>query len=413
MSDGHERRPPPGDSMMGGGPRLLGGPGMVDIRNLDGYEFDPLVTYGGAAGQKRAMRMDGSLWMVKFPESTKSFPGRDLPHNHLPSYTTSPLSEYIGSHIYGSLGIPVHETLLGTREGKVVVACRDFVGQGRINDFASIKNTVSDDDLEHGTSSSGRGEYLTDALRVIGEAPIFEGMRDEVLRRFWDMFVVDSFILNNDRNNGNWGSGPLGSRPSLTPVYDNGQSFFNKKGNSVMERALDDPKAVWGDVKSSHSFYLHGDGTHVKPFDFLASTHDENAIAALGRFIDHVDLHAVRSIIEEIPENVGGMTVFPPAAKEFYVAAAQASLARGLVPAARAQGLPIPHGLEEPVGMGRGKRITHPGAVVPPEAAHEATPRTPQTPTEMDRATRSALSSIRARQDATSRSRRCDDPPHI
>jgi len=42
------------------------------------------------------------------------------------SYTTSPLSEYLGSKIYEALGIPVHETVLGIRKNKVVVACRDF-----------------------------------------------------------------------------------------------------------------------------------------------------------------------------------------------------------------------------------------------------------------------------------------------
>ena len=42
------------------------------------------------------------------------------------SYTTSPVSEYIGSHIYQSMGFPVHETKLGTYQNKVVVACKDF-----------------------------------------------------------------------------------------------------------------------------------------------------------------------------------------------------------------------------------------------------------------------------------------------
>lgn len=42
------------------------------------------------------------------------------------SYTTSPLSEYIGSYIYESIGIPVHVTKLGIKDGKVVVAYKDF-----------------------------------------------------------------------------------------------------------------------------------------------------------------------------------------------------------------------------------------------------------------------------------------------
>lgn len=64
--------------------------------------------------------------MIKFPESTKDFMGRQKKNAHFPSYTASPLSEYIGSQIYQSLGIPVHETMLGIRDNKLVVACKDF-----------------------------------------------------------------------------------------------------------------------------------------------------------------------------------------------------------------------------------------------------------------------------------------------
>lgn len=306
----------------------------MKLRDLDKYAIDPTVTYGGSAGQKVAIRMDGALWMVKYPESTKGFPNKK---GHLPSHTTSPLSEYIGSHVYESLGIPVHETLLGVRDGKVVVACKDFVNGGSIIDFASIKNSVSEDDLLHGTSSSPHGDYLTDVLRVIAEAPIFEGMRDEVRTRFWDMFVTDAFILNNDRNNGNWGLVPLGRWPVLGPVYDNGQSFFNKKGVSVMERQLAESDSVWNNVAASVSFYLTDDGHAIKPFEFLARTDNPDARKALERFVERIDPERVDGIIEDIPEQYRGFDVLPQAARDFYLQAAHASLAQGIMPAAERQ----------------------------------------------------------------------------
>ena len=47
------------------------------------------------------------------------------------SYVTSPLSEYIGSHIYEILGYDVHKTILGIcndgKRNKVVCACKDFI----------------------------------------------------------------------------------------------------------------------------------------------------------------------------------------------------------------------------------------------------------------------------------------------
>lgn len=88
------------------------------IYDLNHVERDIFGNYGGKSGFKYGVIIDGERWMIKFPENTREFPGRDKKNNHVPSYTTSPLSEYIGSHIYEILGIPVHETKLGLRNGK-------------------------------------------------------------------------------------------------------------------------------------------------------------------------------------------------------------------------------------------------------------------------------------------------------
>lgn len=76
--------------------------------------------YGGMAGSKLGIIYQGEDWILKFPKSTKGMRKTEI------SYTTSPLSEYIGSHIYQILGYPVHETKLGTKDNKLVVACKDF-----------------------------------------------------------------------------------------------------------------------------------------------------------------------------------------------------------------------------------------------------------------------------------------------
>ena len=44
------------------------------------------------------------------------------------------------------------------------------------------------------------------------------------------MFVVDALIDNHDRNNGNWGIilNKENNTFKISPVYDNGASFYNK-----------------------------------------------------------------------------------------------------------------------------------------------------------------------------------------
>lgn len=138
--------------------------------------------------------------MVKYPELTRGMRGR------IASYITSPLSEYLGSHIYALLGISVHETVLGHREGKLVCACKDFVADTgcRLVDFHDLKNSMPDD-VSFGFErrpSDGQSVYLSDVLWTIySYDPI--ARVPGIINRFWDMFVVDALIGNADRNNTN------------------------------------------------------------------------------------------------------------------------------------------------------------------------------------------------------------------
>lgn len=89
--------------------------------DLDKYNVnDRNFSYGGLAGDKEGIDINGEPWIVKYPKSTRGMKGE------LVSYTTAPLSEYVGSHVYEILGIPVHKTELGIRNGFLVVACKDF-----------------------------------------------------------------------------------------------------------------------------------------------------------------------------------------------------------------------------------------------------------------------------------------------
>lgn len=71
------------------------------------------IRYSGNAGNKLGIIYNNENWFLKFPRSTRGLTRVNV------SYTTSPLSEYIGSHIYEIIGIPVHETLLGEKDNKI------------------------------------------------------------------------------------------------------------------------------------------------------------------------------------------------------------------------------------------------------------------------------------------------------
>lgn len=195
--------------------------------------------YAGNAGDKDGITYNNENWIIKYPKSTRSMQGTDLP-----SYTTSPISEYIGSHIYEMLDIPVHETLLGIRNEKLVVGCKDFCKHyGDLLEIRSIKNSANEelskiDEDKLPVSATGDNVSLEELLLHFKVNPMIQ--REDVQKRFWTSIIVDILIDNNDRNNGNWGllyDDDIKGY-TLAPVFDNGNSFLNKASDEKITSLL-------------------------------------------------------------------------------------------------------------------------------------------------------------------------------
>jgi hypothetical protein len=269
--------------------------------------------YGGAAGRKIGVVQERDVWMLKYPQSTRDNP------NVARSYTTSPLSEYIASHIYASLGIPVHETRLGVRDGKLIVACKDFATEAKLIEFSKIKNSVADE-LVTSNSSNSHGDLMADVLTTIELADEFATMRDAVRARFWDMFVVDALVVNGDRNNGNWGVLQTGDAFELAPVYDNGGSFFSKRNNDVFAARLANEEYVKQDaIGTNTSYYLRPDGHHYHPTKEILAGETDGINQAILRLVPRIDLPAITAMIEEIPQEYAGIEVMPAVVKRAYL----------------------------------------------------------------------------------------------
>jgi len=75
--------------------------------------------FNGSNGKKISILYNDEYYMLKFA------PPLQKQHSTMP-YSHSCFSEYIGSHIFESIHIPTHETMLGTYENRIVVACKGF-----------------------------------------------------------------------------------------------------------------------------------------------------------------------------------------------------------------------------------------------------------------------------------------------
>lgn len=272
--------------------------------------------YGGKSGLKQGIVLDGENWLLKFPKSTKEYVKVEI------SYTTSPLSEYLGSHIYASIGLDVHETRLGEKDGKIVVACKDFLGNGeRLDEFRAIKNDYVkglEEELND-SSTSGNGTDLEELILIMERNPLFLKM-PELKKRFWDMFIVDAFIGNNDRNNGNWGVvvNENEKKTRLAPVYDNGNAFNNKSSDKQMHKIISSDSNFWDSAYTSRMCIFLENSKNINPLKYIKECQSEDCNEALKRIVPNIKIEEIKNIINEVPNEYKGIRITSDIQKEFY-----------------------------------------------------------------------------------------------
>lgn len=165
--------------------------------------------YRGSEKKRTVVLDDGNQYMLKFPD-----PIREKTHEL--SYINNAISEYIGCKIYKMAGFEVQNTILGvfldekTGKEKISCACQDLRSQGEILIEAANRELEF---LEE------KKDLTFDSVKEIFNS--FSNFNtDAGFQEYCDRFVVDAFIGNPDRHNGNWGFIEKGETDRLAPVYD-------------------------------------------------------------------------------------------------------------------------------------------------------------------------------------------------
>lgn len=284
---------------------------IVDCNNI---KLTP-KSFSGSAGTKFGVIYDNEDWIMKLPRNGKYF------HNVNISYTTSPLSEYIGSHIYQILGYDVHETLLGFYKNKIVVLCKNFNADGnKLHEFKNMRNYID----EEVVSDDSESTVLDDVLSVIVECPLILD-KEETFERFWDMFVIDALINNNDRNNGNWGflfdENDIESSRKLAPIYDNGNCFNNKLNDSDIIKRLNNEETMMNvSVYSVNSIFMTNNGRRINSFNLIKSKEYDGLNNAIIKNVPIICKSFVKicDFIDSIPNKTKtGMSIMSKEYKTF------------------------------------------------------------------------------------------------
>lgn len=261
---------------------------MIDFTNLPVRN----KTYAGANGSKLSVIYNGEQYMLKFPPHPSR--AKDM------SYSNGCVSEYIGCHIFESIGIPVQKTLLGTytKNGKerIVVACKDFTATGLVlQNFASLKNTIID------SVHNGYGTELDDILKTLEEQTVIDAKK--LSDWFWDVFIVDALIGNWDRHNGNWGFlyNNETDEVTLAPVYDCGSCLYPQADETIMQNTLEDEAEMNLRIFNIPLSGIKMNGQKIRYFDFISSLEYEACNDALKRILPKIDMEKINKIINETP----------------------------------------------------------------------------------------------------------------
>lgn len=261
---------------------------MIDFTNC---KVNPYKLFSGANGYKLSISHEGKDYMLKFPSHAKI--------NKNISYSNSVVSEHIGCKIFNLLGVPAQNTILGsyTKETRkhLVVACEDIeVDNLILKDFISVKNSVVD------SLGGGAGTSLENILVAIEEQKLIDSK--QLTTFFWKMFIIDTFIGNFDRHNGNWGFtlDNINKTASIAPVYDCGSCLFSEMDTDTMLRVMSDKDELKYRLFVVPKSAIHDGNTKISYFDFLASNKNPDCTEALKEIVPRINMEAIETMIDEI-----------------------------------------------------------------------------------------------------------------
>ena len=253
------------------------------MRDYSKYEKTPVMFSG--AEKKFEIIIDGHRYIVKFQKNSEV----GLTYNYV--------SEYLGSHIFQSIGVPVQETFLGTYDGKNVVVMKNFLEP---EDALVAFNGVGESSLERDKELY---QYTYEDITTM----LTENMKStnvaETIERFWDMFIVDALIGNFDRHGGNWGFIKRNNQYRIAPVYDNGSSLYPKLNTDekILE-VLASQEEIDKRIYQFPTSHIKVKNRKSSYFEVISSLQFEACNEALKRIVPRINLERINKIIDEIEE---------------------------------------------------------------------------------------------------------------
>ncbi len=252
------------------------------MKDYSHYPVNTDVFLAGAE-QKCEILVDGFRYIMKYQKNSEV----GLTFNHV--------SEFLGSHVFALLGIPVQETFLGTYQGKNVVLMKHFCLPGeRLVPFNDVGESTLEQDKE-------LYQYSYEAIEQMLRDNTKNTDVTETVHRFWDMFIVDALNGNFDRHGGNWGFIRKRDCYRIAPVYDNGSCMYPKLNtDTALLRVLESPEEIQRRIYTFPTSHIKIDGKKSSYYDIIYSLRFKECNDALTRIVPRINLNKINILIDSI-----------------------------------------------------------------------------------------------------------------
>ena len=265
------------------------------LNNFNNYKINKFKYYDGRNGNKICLEDEfGAKYMLK----TSPVKNEKDENKY---YTNGCISEHIGCLIYKSLGFKTQETKLGlyniNGKNKLCVLCKDFeINNKKLFKFAEIKNSIIS------SSENGFGVELSSVLEAIEEQSNIDPIK---LKEFYfDMFIVDAFLGNFDRHNGNWGLllDDINKTSEIAPIYDCGSCLYPALDDEKIKEILINHEEIEARIYVFPNSILKINGQKINYFEYISSLENKDCNEALKRIGRKIDLDKINKIIDGIEE---------------------------------------------------------------------------------------------------------------
>lgn len=277
----------------------------TEINDLNDFPLNERNgTYGGKSELKEGITICDEYCIVKYPKDEN---------------IQSSLSEYLGSHIYEILGISAEDTVLGFRNNKIVVACKDFCKkEGSLRELYKIKNIYNDKKVKRSlTTVSPQDPIDFEQIQLmIKYNPVLNSI-PEFTDRVKNIFIIDFLIGNNSRTYEDIGILYENNEYTLAPVYDNSKSFYNNLSDDEISEYLNNDQKF-------EEFILNDAEKIQDPKFFIAIKRNT------ANILDKMD--DISKLIMGIPEQYNSITICTKERKEFYIKSIKLKLEKVLIP---------------------------------------------------------------------------------